>query len=184
MKKFITPIFALLLLSMSFTSYAISKVETISFKAYKNQLRAAFSLYSSSNYEQALPALEIMAEYGEKRAQYIVGTMYLNALGTEQNLLKSYAWLMVANEQKNKQWKKPLQLLQQKLSAHFLQNARLEGDNYIAKYGVHAQHLKCRQVRTLGSKKRTHECRKSEVKKGYYFVSDKLQNERLALNLD
>jgi len=167
---------------LSINVFAISNDELIKVNDYKGQLKEAFGHYQSSNYEQALPALEVMAKHGEKRAQYIVATMYLNGQGTEQDLTKSYAWLKVANEQKNSQWKKPLLMLDEKLSAEYLVDIRQEGDDYIDKYGVKAQHLICRKVKTLGSKKRSHLCKKSEVKKGYYFASSMLVTEKIALN--
>lgn len=172
--------FAAIVLSMNV--FGVTNDELIKVNDYKEQLKDAFVQYQSSNYEQALPALEAMAKHGEKRAQYIVATMYLNAQGTKQDLTKSYAWLKVANEQKNNHWKKPLLMLDKKLSAQYLIDVRQEADAYVNKYGVKAQHLICRKTKVLGSKKRSHKCKKSEVKKGYYFASSKFEAEKIALN--
>lgn len=180
--KIITRLIGFASIALSINVFAISNDELIKVNDYKGQLKNAFVHYQSSNYEQALPALEAMAKHGEKRAQYIVATMYLNGQGTKQDLTKSYAWLKVANEQKNNQWKKPLLMLDQKLSAEHLVDLRQEADVYIDMYGVKAQHLICRKVKTLGSKKRSHLCKKSEVKKGYYFASSKLATDNIALN--
>lgn len=181
MKKF-TGLLGFTLITISLNTFAEGNEQLIKVNDYRDQLRDAFVQYQSSNYEMALPALEVMAKHGEKRAQYIVGTMYLNGQGTKQDLTKSYAWLKVANEQKNNQWKKPLLMLDEKLSTEHLESIRQEGDIYIDKYGVKAQHLICRKTKILGSKKRSHQCKKSEVKKGYYFVSSQLTTEKIALN--
>jgi TPR repeat protein len=181
MNKF-TGLLGFMMMSLSLNTLAGNKDQLIKVDEYNDQLKDAFVHYQTSNYELALPALEEMAKHGEKRAQYIVGTMYLNAQGTEQDLEKSYAWLKVANEQKNNQWKKPLLLLDEKLSEDHLKLMRQEGDTYIAKYGVKAQHLVCRKAKTLGSKKRSHICSKSEIKKGYYYVVSSTDIENLALN--
>ncbi len=181
MKKF-TGLLSFVLVTLSLNTLAEGNEQLIKVGDYQDKLRAAFVQYQSSNYEMALTALEVMAKHGEKRAQYIVGTMYLNGQGTKQDLTKSYAWLKVANEQKNNQWKKPLLMLDEKLSTEHLEVIRQEGDAYIDKYGVKAQHLKCRKTKVLGSKKPSHQCKKSEVKKGYYFVSSKLKSETIALN--
>lgn len=181
MKKF-TGLLGFALVALSLNTFAGNNEQLIKVNDYNDQLRDAFVQYQASNYAVALPALEAMAKHGEKRAQYIVGTMYLNGQGTKQDLTKSYAWLKVANEQKTNHWKKPLKMLDDKLPAERLVDVRQEADEYIDKYGVKAQHLICRKAKTLGSKKRSHQCKKSEVQKGYYFVSTKLENKKLALN--
>ena len=161
-----------LLLGSSLTAQATNKDELISVDNYKAEYNEALSLYKSADYTNALPALEAMAQRGEKKAQYIVGVMYLNAQGTAQDLMKSYAWLNVANEQKTKQWKKPLNMLNDKLPADYLTAVKGEADKYVDLYGAKAQQLKCRNTKILGSKKPTHTCKKVEVKDGFYFQAN------------
>lgn len=171
MKKYIT-IISVFLLASSISSNASTTDNTMKIDEYNSELREAFSLYSDSNYSKALPALEVFGQRGDKRVQYILGTMYLNAQGTEQDLIKSYAWLKVANEQRSKQWERPLLMLESKLPADYLENARVEATKFVEKYGVKAQYLKCRNKKELGSKIATHLCSKSEVKTGYYYVDN------------
>ena len=93
---------AILVLSsivISNVTYASNSLEIVT---YNKALKKAIRLYKNNEFEQALPQLELFARRGDKMSQYIVGTMYLNAQGTKQDLLKSYAWLSVANEQKVK----------------------------------------------------------------------------------
>lgn len=161
-----------LLLTMSSAYASASSEELISVEQYNTQREQAFELFSQSKYEQALPAIEVMAQMGDKKAQYVAGIMYLNAQGTEQDLLKSYAWLSVATEQKTSQWARPLEMLDSKLPADYLAVAKQEAEKFVALYGAKAQQLKCRNVRTLGSKQPTHECTKSEIKDGYYFAAN------------
>ncbi|NQZ79856.1 MAG: sel1 repeat family protein [Colwellia sp.] len=171
MKKFITT-FCAILLACSFTSSAVTSDELLKIETYNIQLKSAIRLYQSSDFEKALPELEVFAKRGDKLSQYIVGTMYLNAQGTEQDLLKSYAWLTVANEQRSQAWAKPLKMLDSKLPEQFLTEANDEAQNYIEQYGVKAQHMKCRGKKSLGSKKGKYTCKKVEVKSGHYFVSN------------
>lgn len=174
MKKYTrTLITAITFAAISQSAFAASKAnELMDVKAYKNDLQTAFNHYQASDYNKALPALEQMAKRGDKKAQYVLGTMYLNAQGTEQDLKKSYAWLKVANEQKSQHWKKPLRLLEDKLPSDFLALATEESEEYIRMYGAKAQKLKCRNTKVLGSKKPTHLCKKQELKPGFYFVAD------------
>ncbi|WP_286262963.1 hypothetical protein [Thalassotalea atypica] len=171
MKKFITTVCAIVLTS-SFASHAVSNEELMDIDTYKAHLKEAMELYQSSDYDKALPKLEVFAQRGDKTSQYIVGTMYLNSQGTDQDLAKSYAWLTVANEQKSSQWKKPLQMLNDKLPQDYIKSVSFEAEKYVDLYGVKAQQMKCRTKKLLGSKKGTHLCQKSEIKPGYYYVSN------------
>ena len=162
----------MLLLSMSSISRASSPNNTLDINSYNKELRTAILLYKNDDYEQALPQLEIFARRGDKMSQYIVGTMYLNAQGTKQDLLKSYAWLTVANEQKSDAWERPLTMLEEKLPADYLSVLASEGNKYLELYGAKNQRLKCKNVKELGSKYPTHRCKKIEITNGYYFVDD------------
>ena len=167
-------------LAISSTSVFASanNANLIEVDTYKAEYQSALDLYKAKDYEKALSALETVAKRGEKQAQYILGTMYLNSQGTEQDLLKSYAWLSVANEQKSKHWKKPLAMLDEKLPADYLALAKEQAKDYQAQYGAKAQKMKCRNTKTLGSKKPTHLCTKTEVKDGFYYAA----NQALAAN--
>ncbi|REL25154.1 sel1 repeat family protein [Thalassotalea euphylliae] len=177
MKTLATLLFGLCITSTSALA-TTSNANLIDVDTYKEEYQSALTLYQSKDYEKALAALEVIAMRGEKQAQYILGTMYLNSQGTNQDLLKSYAWLSVANEQKSKQWKKPLAMLNEKLPADYLALAKEQASHYQAQYGAKAQKMKCRNTKTLGSKKPTHLCTKSEVKDGFYYIS----NPALAAN--
>ncbi|TWX73709.1 sel1 repeat family protein [Colwellia sp. C1TZA3] len=165
-------IIALMILPITFISTAFSSENVLDIDSYNKELRTAIGLYKVNNYNEALFKLEIFAKRGDKTSQYIVGTMYLNAQGTKQDLIKSYGWLTVANEQKTQAWELPLTMLQDKLPADYLEKLALEGQKYIKLYGAKSQRLKCKNVKKLGSKQPSHRCNKIEIVNGYYFVDD------------
>lgn len=167
--KSIISILVLAAITFSNATYASNSLEIVT---YNKALKQAIRLYQDNEFEQALPQLELFAKRGDKMSQYIVGTMYLNAQGTKQDLLKSYAWLSVANEQKSEVWEKPLIMLQEKLPKDYLVKLISEGDRYLELYGAKSQRLKCKNVKELGSKKPTYRCKKMEVKNGHYYVDD------------
>ncbi|REL28483.1 sel1 repeat family protein [Thalassotalea euphylliae] len=159
------------LLATAPVSFALSNNSNlVAIEDYEKDVEQAISLYKKKDYEKALPALEAMAKLGDKKAQYMVGVMYLSSQGTQQDLLKSYAWLTVANEQKTKAWQKPLNWLDENIDPKFLKIASQEAAMYVEKYGVKAQKLKCRPLKTLGTNRSIHTCVKSEVKPGYYLA--------------
>lgn len=170
MKK-ILGLLTAVLVTASVSSYATSNEDVLDIDTYNKHISDAMELYQASDYDAALPLIEVSAMRGDKTSQYVLGTMYLNGQGTEQDLIKSYSWLTVANEQKSPHWKKPLEMLDEKLPADFLDLAKTEAEKYVEQFGVKTQQLKCRNIKTLGSKKGSHLCLKSEVKPGYYYVS-------------
>ena len=161
-----------IILSISFFSHAFSSEKVLDIISYNKELKTAIRLYQVNDYNEALLKLEIFAKRGDKTAQYIVGTMYLNAQGTKQDLTKSYGWLTVANEQRTQAWALPLKMLDDKLPVEYLEILALEGEKYIKLYGAKSQRLKCKNVKTLGSKQPSHRCNKIEIVNGYYFVED------------
>ena len=165
-------IIATIILSISFISSAFSPEKVLDIISYNKELKMAIRSYQVNDYNEALPKLEIFAKRGDKTSQYIVGTMYLNAQGTKQDLTKSYGWLTVANEQKTQAWELPLKMLQDKLPVEHLEILALEGEKYIKLYGAKSQRLKCKNVKRLGSKRPSHRCNKIEIVNGYYFVDN------------
>lgn len=166
------------LLFLSLPSKAFYKENMLDIIDYNKELKEAIRLFKDEDFDRALPQLEVFARRGDKMSQYMVGLMYLNAQGTKQDLLKSYAWLTVANEQKSQVWLLPLQMLEEKLPSDYLKILKIEGERYLKLYGAKSQRLKCKNVKELGSKKPTHRCKKMEISNGYYFV-DHQQNSAI-----
>ncbi len=85
MQKLLIPI---ALSSILFTSFA----SQASFKD-------AVANYESGKYQVALTEFQSLAEIGNKGAQYNLGFMYLDGLGTKQDLVKAYAWIKLSDEE-------------------------------------------------------------------------------------
>ncbi len=85
MKKLLIPI---ALSSILFTSFA----SQASFKD-------AVANYESGKYQEALTEFQSLAEIGNTGAQYNLGFMYLDGLGTKQDLVKAYAWIKLSDEE-------------------------------------------------------------------------------------
>ncbi len=57
--------------------------------------------YNNGNYESALNIWEPLAKEGVSNAQYNVGLMYHNGLGTKQDFEQAFKWLLKSSEQGN-----------------------------------------------------------------------------------
>ncbi|MAA50667.1 MAG: hypothetical protein CMP83_10900, partial [Gammaproteobacteria bacterium] len=57
--------------------------------------------FNKGNYELALDIWKPLANEGVSNAQYNVGLMHHNGLGTKQDFKKAYKWLLKSSEQGN-----------------------------------------------------------------------------------
>ena len=57
--------------------------------------------FNNGNYENALEVWESLAKDGLSNAQYNVGLMHHNGLGTKQDYKQAYYWLLLSSEQGN-----------------------------------------------------------------------------------
>ena len=57
--------------------------------------------FNKGNYELALGIWEPLANEGVSNAQYNVGLMYHNGLGTKQDFKQAYKWLLKSSEEGN-----------------------------------------------------------------------------------
>lgn len=74
---------------------------TISGCAQPNWYKAGKWNYTHQNYDQALPQLLWSAQLGDASAQYAVGYMYYNGLGTPKDDIQAYHWFTKASAKGN-----------------------------------------------------------------------------------
>ncbi|WP_251359987.1 TonB family protein [Kangiella sp. TOML190] len=81
--------------------------------------------YEAGNYQEAFLEFHSLSEIGNKNAQYNLGFMYLDGLGTKRDLTKAYAWLKLSDEDGESQG---TQDILNQLSSHIKDQA--EADSY------------------------------------------------------
>ena len=86
--KIITKIFLVILICLT---------TKISFADFETGLKA----FNDGDYKNALKVWEPLAKDGLSNAQYNVGLMHHNGLGTKQNFKEAYYWLLLSSEQGN-----------------------------------------------------------------------------------
>jgi|GEM_PF-2905816 len=85
---------------------------TLSACAQPNWYKAGKWNYAHQNYTQALPQLLWSAQLGDASAQYAVGYMYYNGLGTPQDDVLAYHWFIKAAKKGNQNAAIALQQIQ------------------------------------------------------------------------
>ncbi|RDX37529.1 TonB family protein [Kangiella sp. HD9-110m-PIT-SAG07] len=63
----------------------------------------ATEYYDKKQYEKAFSEFEKLAKIGHKSSQFNLGVLYLEGIGTEQDLVKAYAWVKLSDENNNKE---------------------------------------------------------------------------------
>ncbi len=148
---------------------------------YLRNLHVGKQSYNKEQYELAFKRLLPYAKAGEKMAQYLVGMMYLNGQGRESDIVEAYGWLTVAVEQKNKRWLRFYREFTRDLTRSVRTKLLPVGEEFIRLYGVKAQKLGCQRISIVGSNRKEHTCKKTELRPGQYFVSEAVLKEMEAV---
>ncbi|RVT44639.1 hypothetical protein EMM73_16025 [Rheinheimera sediminis] len=152
---------AAIAISSAYASTASSEVLTISGTEYETDLHKALYQVKERQYSDAFPTLLKYAKYGDKYAQNIVGSYFIEGLGTEENVFEGLVWLGVALEQRESKWKNNYEALTANLTAEQKKAVEQKTEEYKAKYGSQAQFVSCRmQQEKTGSNLRVHRCHK------------------------
>ncbi|MCH2192267.1 MAG: hypothetical protein MK188_15255 [Gammaproteobacteria bacterium] len=146
--------------NISITSESGQKVFK-SLRDLDSDLAKAIDLYNAGKYDEAFPVLAELSQWGVKRAQMLLGGMYMSGFHVDQSTERAMAWLGVAKEVKSeRQATRMFKHVYKQLNQD--QKVQIDKivDSYIAKYGVDAQNFKCRKRKPIGSNIPVTECSK------------------------
>ncbi len=125
------------------------------------ELEEATKLYIEEKYVEAFPKLVELSQWGIKKAQMLLGDMYIVGRHGEQSTIRGLAWLGVANEAKSeKHAKKLFKEVYAQLNEDQKKYVDTVVEQFIGKYGKVAQNYKCRKRTTVGSNIPQVECNK------------------------
>ena len=145
----------------SFAATASSPMEAnLKTKEFYKGYEKASKAYKAGDYEKAFKLSHESAKEGNKHSQYMLGLMYLEGMGTEQDYGRAYIWLGVAAEADNKDWRNAYK----KLGEAFPEQDRAQLDEFVAeytdKYGMKAMDIYCGKMKPLGSHLIQYTCKK------------------------
>lgn len=155
---------------MSFSALSAGEEKYVSTGAYGIEYENGVRAVQQGDYKQAFPALLQYAKYGEKMAQYLVGTLLLTDEVGPRDVDAGLAWLNVALEQDTPLWRQKYDAIVEQLPADYTTKLEPLFNEYKQKFGAETQAMRCKYERATGSNRRQHICRKIEVIKGKYKV--------------
>jgi len=172
MKKTVLMLIAMVgLTQMSAHAAVSSEVDRMNAGSYYQVYNNAYTKHEHKKYAEAYPDLLKYAQYGEKIAQYLVGTYLVTGTGTEQNVFEGLVWMGVALEQEDPIWQRAHAKIYDQLKPE--QKAAV--DKAVAErkalYGADAQKMTCKvEAVKIGTLIRAHRCNKDRDVAGYVSV--------------
>lgn len=119
------------------------------FQAYQQEVH---QLFDDKQYQKAFDGYLRLAMANDKVAQYRLGYMLLEGLGTETDLVRAYAWARLAKENlpddydaNQKVYQTLHKHIRDKLSDEQLNLAKQKANQYLSKYGNFATSIKARR---------------------------------------
>lgn len=128
---------------------------------YQSGLDIGLVQVKQNRHQEAYKTMLTYARYGEKIAQYVVGSYLLSGLGVQQDVTQGLVWLALASEQEQVEWKGQFTAITSKLTPEQMSYLNEQIALSKAKYGAKAQFMFCALEREkLGSNLQVHRCKK------------------------
>ena len=125
-------------------------------------LKKALEFYGEEKYAEAYPIAAELSQWGIKRAQTLLGGMYVGGLHVDQSTIRGLVWLGVAKEKKSeKQATRMFNEIYNQLGDEQKAYVDSKVDSYVAKFGAKAQNLKCKKRRVTGTNISQVQCSKA-----------------------
>ena len=158
MRRYFSTVVALLVATQAMAAfYGLYEIDNI----YENET-SGLRFYEKGEYEQALGLLKETAALGMKRSQYILGFMFLRGEGVSRNPLIGLAWMGLATESGNEEWRETYTPMYEALNDAQRTVLDRKIAEYRGKYGAVVQGVTCAKTKIVGSRKVDWVCRKSE----------------------
>ena len=140
----------LVIITVFFASTAQATV-VISQQTLDQTLLDAQIALEKQDYPQAFVLYQTAAQWGHKGAQYVLGELYLRGKGVERDAVVGYAWLEVASEAPDREFRKARTAAGKTLSDEQKQQADELAQKLVSTYGLDAAGITCRKEMRLGS---------------------------------
>ena len=140
----------LIIITVFFATTAQATV-VISQQTLDQTLLDAQNALEQQDYPQAFMLYRTAAQWGHKGAQYVLGELYLRGKGVERDAVVGYAWLEVAAEAPDREFRKARTAAGKTLSDEQKQQADELAQQLVSTYGLDAAGITCRKEMRLGS---------------------------------
>ncbi len=143
----------ILSLSVTQTNAVDNKVKRHSLTRLSIMEKNGVQAYQRGQYQKAFEKVQMTARMGFKESQYVLAFMFLKGQYVEQSLILGMAWLGVAKESKIDSWHQLFEQIYAKATSSQKRQIDLHVKEYIDKFGVKTQNIRCVKRAPVGMKR-------------------------------
>ncbi|MEJ8569519.1 tetratricopeptide repeat protein [Elongatibacter sediminis] len=159
--------------SLSLLSLPLAASEVISQETLDQTLLDARNAIEREEFKAAFALYDQAARWGHKGAQYVLGELYNEGKGVARDPVRGYAWLTVAAEAPDRDFRRALKRAGQALSDAEKAQAERLAREYAGIYGMEAAGVYCKKESRVGSNiKRAHCYHRNTTGNGDLIVPD------------
>ena len=144
---------------VSLAAVAAPATTKIAIREYESRLDRARLAMHGEDVDSAFGLTQEVACWGDKHAQFMLGMMYLEGKGVEEDVLSGYAWVRTAAESGIEDFEAMADKLYQAIPEKYRSAAQAGAEAITAQYGMQATGVRCNMEKSTGSHRRQMYCR-------------------------
>jgi hypothetical protein len=113
---------------------------------YDDLLRDSKTAYQAKRYDEAFPLMKKAACTGDKESQWMVGHMYLLGQGVARDDFTGYAWIKVASEFNDAEYRSTAEKIEKAIDPKQLPAVEAETRKFVDAYNLRATHMSCNRA--------------------------------------
>lgn len=113
---------------------------------YSDLLFNSKTAYQGKRYDEAFPLMQKAACAGDKESQWMLGHMYLLGQGVERDDFTGYAWIKVAAEFNQAEYRSTVETIEKAIGPKQLPAVQAEARRYVDNYGLRATNMSCNRA--------------------------------------
>ena len=113
---------------------------------YADLLYNSRTAYEAKRYDEAFPLMQKAACAGDKESQWLLGHMYLLGQGVARDDFTGYAWIKVAAEFNQHEYRSTVETIEKAIDPKQLPAVQAGARRFIDSYGLRATHMSCNRA--------------------------------------
>jgi hypothetical protein len=113
---------------------------------YDDLLFNSKTAYQAKKYDEAFPLMKKAACTGDKESQWMLGHMYLLGQGVARDDFTGYAWIKVASEFINAEYRGTAEKIEKAIDPAQLPAVKAETQKFVDQYNLRTTHMSCNRA--------------------------------------
>lgn len=113
---------------------------------YNDLLFNSKTAYQAKRYDEAFPLMQKAACAGDKESQWMLGHMYLLGQGVARDDFTGYAWIKVAAEFNEYEYRSTVETIEKAIDPKQLPAVKAEARTFVDNYGLRATNMSCNRA--------------------------------------